>query len=86
MKARLKPAINHDNWLDNTEKVVIRVTVRPYNLKELCQMYNLTYRVFKLSIEPFEALLGEKKGYFYTAKQVEIIFLHLGIPYNIHEV
>jgi transposase len=32
-----------------------------------------------------EDLLGEKRGYYYTVKQVEIIFSNLGIPYAINE-
>jgi hypothetical protein len=86
MKERLKPALTHQNWLDDSETVKMNIKVRPYNMKELCRMYELSYKALKANIKPFIHLLGEKKGYFFNVKQVEIIFMQLGIPYSIHEV
>jgi len=86
MKKQLKPAITQQNWLDNSESAKIKVEVVPYSLKELSQLYKLSSKVFKKSLQPFTPMLGERKGHFYTVKQVEIIFMQLGIPYSINEV
>jgi hypothetical protein len=85
MRDNLKPGIHHDNWLDQSQSRLVNVEVRPYSLKELCRLYRLTYKTMHTCIAHFVQQLGPKKGRFYNVKQVEIIFIHMGIPYSIHE-
>ena len=59
--------------------------VRPYNLKELCHLYKMSYKAMYSCLKPLEELPGEKTGYYYNVKQVEIISSNLGIPYTIKE-
>jgi len=85
MREVLKPAIHHGNWLDQSQRLSVKVEVRPYSLKELCRLYNLSYKTMNTCIAPLVQELGRKKGRFYNVKQVELIFIHMGIPYSIHE-
>ncbi len=54
--------------------------LRPYCLKELAALYEVKPRTIKIWIEPFLLLIGEKKGRFYTIRQVSIIFNKIGEP------
>ena len=74
-----------DNWSQNA-KVIYKVMVKPYTLKDLCVLYNTTYKVLSRWLLPFHHLLGSRNGRFYSVLQVEIIFAKLGIPYEIKEV
>lgn len=85
MKERLKPVISQQNWLNASESVRMKIKVQTCTLGDLCRLYKLSYRAMKRILEPLEAELGNKQGYFYSVKQVEIIFMRLGIPYSIHE-
>lgn len=81
----LKPLINQGNWLSNKDSVKTVAEIRPYMLKELCTLYRLSYKAMYSNLKPLQHLLGQKQGYYYSARQVEIIFEHLGIPYSIIE-
>ncbi len=56
------------------------ITVRPYSLKELAALYDVKPRTVKIWLQPFSSVIGDKKGRFYTIKQVEIIFDKIGEP------
>ncbi len=56
--------------------------LRPYSLKELAALYGVKPRTIKIWLEPFSEAIGEKKGRFYTLKQVKIIFKNIGEPAN----
>ena len=83
MKETFKPAISKDNWLEESESTLLKAEVRTYNLKELCDLYNMERRALNKSLQPLREKLGIKTGYYFSIRQVEIIFLHLGIPYAI---
>ena len=85
MKETFKPAINKNNWNDKTNSVSLNIEVRPYNMKELCNLYKMSYKSMYTCLKPMQTLIGKKRGYFYTVRQVEIIFRELGIPYSINE-
>ncbi len=61
------------------------VRVQPYSKKELCDLYNIKHRVLAGWLAPFKHEIGEMTGRYYTAKQVEIIFDKIGLPYDIKE-
>ena len=56
------------------------VTVKAYTMKELSALYGISPKAFKTWLAPHEEVIGKKKGWYYTALQVEIIFEKLGIP------
>lgn len=57
-----------------------KVEVKPYNLKELANLYQVSDKTFKRWIDHFKGELGEKYGNYYTIHQVRIIFKKLGLP------
>ena len=54
--------------------------IKPYSLKELSAMYNVSKNTFKKWLKPITEEIGTKQGYYFTIRQVEIIFKHLGVP------
>lgn len=56
------------------------IPLRPYSLKELAALYDVKPRTVKIWLQPFSSDIGDKKGRFYTIKQVEIIFDKIGEP------
>ena len=65
---------------------VTSINVRPYNYKELTTLYGVSQRTFKTWLEPFMGEIGEKRGRYFTVKQMEVIFKKLGFPKNMQEV
>ena len=57
-----------------------RVLVKPYSSKELAHIYGVGKKTLHKWIEPFVPEIGEKKGRYYTAAQVKIIFTRIGLP------
>jgi hypothetical protein len=60
--------------------------LKPCLFKELAALYGLSERVFRKHLEPIKEAIGKKVGYFYTIRQILIIFDKLGPPSNIHIV
>lgn len=56
------------------------IEIKPYNIKELAQIYDMNPRTFSLWINKMKHQLGEKKGRYFDVNQVEKIINHLGIP------
>jgi hypothetical protein len=57
-----------------------RAKVKPYSIKELAELYEVDPKTFRKWLEPFCDELEEKKGWYYSIPQVEIIFFILGVP------
>lgn len=57
-----------------------RYPLRRYKSAELCKLYEVSKKTFLKWIKPFQKEIGERRGYFYTVAQVEIIFKRLGLP------
>lgn len=58
----------------------IHFTFRPYNIKELISMYNVSYKTWRTWVEPHAATIGEKRGRYYTVNQVKSIVTIFGYP------
>lgn len=54
--------------------------LKPYSLKELCGMYNVSKNTFKKWLCDFPEELGKRNGYYYSVIQVTLIFEKLGVP------
>lgn len=61
-----------------------KVQLKAYTTKELSEIYEVSEKIIRNWITPFEAEVGKKKGHYYTPKQSEIIFAKLGIPQVIY--
>lgn len=62
-------------------KETIRIPMKPYTTKELIQIYgNISRNTFKNWLEPIQELIGERRGYYYSIRQVKIIFSVLQLP------
>jgi len=59
------------------------IIVRPYSHKELSDLYGISRKTFRKWVSPFKREIGERMGWYYTALQVETIFMKLGLPYDI---
>ena len=60
--------------------------VRPYSYGELVILYGVSHRTLKTWLEPFMKEIGEKRGRFFTVKQIELIFAKLGFPKDLPEL
>jgi hypothetical protein len=50
---------------------------------ELAHLYGVSLKTFHAWLKPFEKEIGKRpKTYYYSAKQVKIIFEKLGNPYE----
>ena len=55
--------------------------VKPYLPSELAKLYGISVNTFRgVWLKPFQQEIGKRNGYYYTIKQVEIIFSKLGKP------
>lgn len=53
---------------------------RPRTRKELAVLYGYSDRIMKIKLSYIEKIIGKKVGWYYDPIQVELIFIHLGIP------
>lgn len=79
------PPLNTGHPFKKDHVITFMTDVRPYSLKELCNLYNVHNKTLYRWMEPFSADIGSRHGRFYTVLQVEIIFIKLGVPYVIKE-
>jgi hypothetical protein len=66
--------------MSNQKKTDNAMPLRPYTLKELANLYSVSRLTFKRWLKPFEKEIGERNGYFFSVKQIEIILDKLGKP------
>jgi hypothetical protein len=56
------------------------ITPRPCTTTDLSLVYGVNRRTVAVWLRPFKSMLGERIFYYYTQKQVELIFEKLGAP------
>jgi transposase-like protein len=54
--------------------------VKPYTMKELCEIYGVSDKTMRKWLQPFAEQIGERRGHIYNVAQVVTIFHHLGVP------
>lgn len=59
--------------------------LKPYGVKELCYLYEITDKTLKRWLKPFNQDIGTRNGRYYNVIQVEIIFTKLGVPRDVRE-
>lgn len=57
-----------------------RFPIKAYSKKELAGIYNVSNKTFTTWLKPFKEMIGIKRSWYYTVKQVVIIIESLGIP------
>lgn len=58
--------------------------LKPSLFKELAALYGYSERVFRKQLKAINDDIGKKSGYFYTIRQILIIFDKLGPPHKVH--
>jgi transposase len=54
--------------------------LQPYNTKDLCHLYGVSYKTIQKWLKKIEDQLGERIGKMWNINQVEIIFKRYGRP------
>lgn len=54
--------------------------VKPYTMKELCEIYQVSDKTMRKWLEPFSDQIGKRQGHIYNVTQVVTIFKNLGVP------
>ncbi len=54
--------------------------VKPYTMKELCEIYQVSDKTLRKWLEPFAEQIGKRQGHIYNVAQVVTIFTNLGVP------
>ncbi len=75
--------LNKENWLTGDNKPRFHTWVKPYTIKELCVLYETSVKTFRKWLKPFQDVLGVRVGWYYSVRQVELIFFRLGVPYRV---
>lgn len=56
------------------------IPLKCYTSTQLAEIYEVCPKTFRKWLKPFKAEIGVRVGFFYSIKQVAIIFEHLGVP------
>lgn len=56
------------------------VITRPYTVQQLAHMYGVSLKTLRKWFKPYREEIGQRTGHFYTVKQIDTIFYHIGIP------
>jgi hypothetical protein len=67
----------------STENYVTEL--RAYSVKEIAAIYGVCDKTVKKWMKPFDSIIGQKNGRYYTVAQVKVIFDKLGLPGIIKE-
>jgi len=54
--------------------------LKPYNIKELAELYVMSKKTMRTWLKPHAEAIGPRHGRYYTIRQVAIIFEKLGMP------
>lgn len=56
------------------------ITPRPCTITDLAHVYGVNRRTINSWLKPFDSEIGKRTAYYYTQKQVQVIFEKLGEP------
>lgn len=54
--------------------------VKPYTIKELCKIYQVSDKTMRKWLSPFSDQIGKRQGHIYNVAQINVIFSNLGVP------
>jgi hypothetical protein len=58
----------------------MKIEIKPYSLGDLAIFYKIDRKTLKNWLNKHKSNIGDRHGYYYTIKQVKIIFDVLGMP------
>jgi hypothetical protein len=72
------------DWNEIQKKLqqINNISIMPYTLKELAEIYKVCIPTFKKMLFPYEQKIGEHSGRYYSISQVKIIFQYIDLPSN----
>lgn len=79
MPKRIKP--RRPYWLHDPKTDEFRMEMRPCTTKDLYRFYHMTRTAFETMIDPLTEVLGERRGHYFTVRQLEQIYDYVGPPY-----
>jgi hypothetical protein len=79
MKMKIKPLLDQE-WINESARSGTVVYVRPFTFVKLCELYGMNYRALKTLLRPIQDKLVITRGYYYSVRQVEIIYDFIGVP------
>ncbi len=62
------------------ENLKPKFPMRAYTAQDLSRIYKVCKKTFMRWVKPFEEIIGERNGRYYTINQVKVIIDKLGIP------
>lgn len=57
-----------------------KIQLKAYSFKEVAVLYEVSQRTLHTWLSPFKNEIGQKVGWYYTPKQMKVIFEKLGLP------
>jgi len=66
--------------MKENKKLTREIQVKAYSKHELVELYEVSWKVIKVWLEPHEDEIGKRIGHFYTPKQTKMILEKLGVP------
>jgi hypothetical protein len=61
-------------------KIAREAPSQPYTTDELAMLYGITPKTFLKWLDPFKKEIGDKIGWYFNIRQVNLIFEKLGRP------
>lgn len=59
------------------------IRVKPYMPSELAIIYTVSHPTLNKWLASIKEKVGKRVGQYYSVKQVEMIFEHLGVPFDL---
>jgi hypothetical protein len=72
-------------WLPDNMVFETNIKIKPYTHKQLCMIFEVSDKVMREWVKAHAKDIGKRRGHFFTALQVFIIFSRLGPPGYIKE-
>ncbi|HSH66544.1 MAG TPA: hypothetical protein VLB84_12330 [Bacteroidia bacterium] len=67
--------------MKHEEILAPKIRLKAYSPREVAELYDISNRILKKWLVPFEDEIGARIGHYYSPKQMKVIFEKLGIPH-----
>jgi hypothetical protein len=71
-------------YMKNEVDLSTKIQLKAYSPREVAELYDISNRILKKWLTPFENEIGPRIGHYYSPKQMMVIFEKLGIPHLAH--
>jgi hypothetical protein len=69
--------------MEQNELQAPKIQLKAYSFKEVAVLYEVSQRTLHTWLSPFKNEIGQKIGWYYTPKQMKVVFEKLGLPDSI---